>query len=493
MSHDPQERRALRFWINAALEANRRDHTPAIVPDPGDNRGPFRSARALTMTLMAMHDAFEAGQAHPAPFRPEMAPPGPVPDPVGAACSAAWHLLMALYPRQGNFLQAQLAMWKMSHAVDARSEAAGHAVAAACRAWRSKDEPYMAKAPYAPHAEFDHVEDPEDCGQGYAGVRWGDAAPFLMPADAAWLVPPPGAMAMDGLVENVPFKPGPYYMQELAEVRDFGALHSHVRSQHQLETGIFWGYDGADGIGTPPRLYMQVALAVLDQRPRSYSPREWLHALAAVAVAMGDAGIQAWRFKYSPLHMLWRPVVGVRHAQPQGEARWKPYGKPATNGMPADVGKTPDFPAYPSGHATFGAAAMEVLRNFIRDREALAFTDAEEDTIAFRFTSDELDGTHDDPVTGGKRPLRERLHASLWEAIVDNSLSRVFLGVHWRLDGISRLDADGASVSGTPGRPGELGEYGGTALGMQIGRWLARERGFAPAPAHAPAQPVPVR
>ena len=29
--------------------------------------------------------------------------------------------------------------------------------------------------------------------------------------------------------------------------------------------GIFWGYDGPPELGTPPRLYMQVVLGVLDE------------------------------------------------------------------------------------------------------------------------------------------------------------------------------------------------------------------------------------
>ncbi len=484
MSNDPQERRSLCFWINQALEANRRDHTSSIVADRGDQRGPFLSARALGLVMMAMHDAFEAGRQTPEPWKPELMPQGTPPDAAGAACAAAWTVLLMLYGRQAEFLNAQLKLWRMRHGTDAQSEAFGAAVAGAYMLWRATDPGYAMTAPCPEGECYDHAPDPLTPGQTCAGMRWGEAPAFMVPHGEVWLAPPPGAVVPEGgPLTRAGFCPGAYYMEELSEVRAFGALNSVVRQRHDLETGLFWAYDGAQGIGTPPRLYMQVALAVLEQRPKAWGSRDWLAALSAVAVAMADAGIQAWRFKYSAAHMLWRPVLGVRHVQPPGEAPWVPYGKPATNGPAADIGQTPDFPAYPSGHATFGAAAMEVLRNAVREREALPFSDDDEDRIAFTLVSDELDGMAMDPVTGMARRFAPRTYDSLWHAIVDNSESRIFLGVHWRMDGISRRLPNGASVTGSPLRPGELGEYGGTALGMSIARWIARHRGFAASPA----------
>jgi hypothetical protein len=48
---------------------------------------------------------------------------------------------------------------------------------------------------------------------------------------------------------------------------------------------------------------------------------------------------------------------------------WLSLGAPATNeelagGKPAKKNFTPPFPAYPSGHATFGAAAFQSVRRF---------------------------------------------------------------------------------------------------------------------------------
>ena len=82
---------------------------------------------------------------------------------------------------------------------------------------------------------------------------------------------------------------------------------------------------------------------------------------------------------------------------------------------------TPPFPAYPSGHAGFGGALFEVLRQFYRT-----------DDIAFTFTSDEFGG-----ITRGQdgvRPLRPRSFTSLSQAEEENGQSRIYLGIHWSFD-----------------------------------------------------------
>src|SRR5215217_3158631 len=93
-----------------------------------------------------------------------------------------------------------------------------------------------------------------------------------------------------------------------------------------------------------------------------------------VNVAMADAGILAWDQKY--IHDLWRPVVGIREHDvsmgPTGVGNndidddchvlWLPFGAPKTNELKKNF--TPPFPACPSGHATFGAAAFHMTRLF---------------------------------------------------------------------------------------------------------------------------------
>ena len=103
---------------------------------------------------------------------------------------------------------------------------------------------------------------------------------------------------------------------------------------------------------------------------------------------------------------------------------WKPFGISLANAQtntPRRV--TPPFPAYTSGHATFGAALFETARGFMPDR------------TAFTFVSDEYNGVTTDPFTPGVvRPLVPVRYRTLSEAETENGRSRVFNGVHWQFD-----------------------------------------------------------
>ena len=100
--------------------------------------------------------------------------------------------------------------------------------------------------------------------------------------------------------------------------------------------------------------------------------------------------------------------------------KWTPLGAPASNLNGPNF--TPPFPAYTSGHATFGAALFQTLRNFYRT-----------DRIAFTFVSDEFNGVTLDNH-GIVRPLVERRFSSLSQAEEENGQSRIYLGIHWAFD-----------------------------------------------------------
>jgi vanadium chloroperoxidase len=64
------------------------------------------------------------------------------------------------------------------------------------------------------------------------------------------------------------------------------------RTANQTLIGIYWGYDGAAELGTPPRLYNQIVRTVAIAQGNSVDQNARLFAL--VNAAMGDAGILAW-------------------------------------------------------------------------------------------------------------------------------------------------------------------------------------------------------
>ena len=107
---------------------------------------------------------------------------------------------------------------------------------------------------------------------------------------------------------------------------------------------------------------------------------------ALVNIAMADAGLAAWNTKYDDA--MWRPMMGIRNmattmaiprptVMPIGR-RWA--RRPAIP-RPGETNFTPPFPAYTSGHATFGAAAFQILTRFYG-----------RDDIKFTFVSDEFNG-----------------------------------------------------------------------------------------------------
>jgi hypothetical protein len=154
--------------------------------------------------------------------------------------------------------------------------------------------------------------------------------------------------------------------------------------------------------------------------------------LALVNTALADAGIAIWESKY--YYQFWRPITGIREADPgtgptgagdgnpatAGDPGFTPLGAPASNLNGPNF--TPPFPAYPSGHAGFGGALFQMLRRFYGT-----------DRIAFTFVSDELNGVTRDSA-GNVRPLLPRSFPSLSAAEEENGQSRIYLGIHWRFD-----------------------------------------------------------
>jgi hypothetical protein len=75
-----------------------------------------------------------------------------------------------------------------------------------------------------------------------------------------------------------------------------------------------------------------------------------------------------------------------------------------------------------SGHATFGGAVFQTLRNFYGT-----------DRIRFTFVSDEFNGVTKDQF-GNTRPLVPRTFETLSQAEEENGQSRIYLGIHWSFD-----------------------------------------------------------
>jgi hypothetical protein len=433
------------YWNAVALDANRESHT-----DPnGEQKGPTLSARALAIVHLAIHDAFFGITGTQSPYMPLPTFPGGDKgnNTIAAVSAAACTALSALYPSRRSRFEAALAGADIPVGDAAESGAFGRAVALAMvekLAVKATDPGAGERGYEASIGRGRHRQDPDNPGQGFYGPFYGTTVAPVAVTKIHELKPPP---ALDS----------PEYKAALAQVRRKGgasALNSTTRKPEETAIGLYWAYDGANMIGTPPRLYNQIIRRIAQKECNK--PEDNARLFALVNVAMADAGTFAWREKFR--HDLWRPVLGVREHDPstgpvadprntldeEADPFWLPLGAPRTNELNAKS-VTPNFPAYPSGHATFGAAAFQIVRRFYGSKYNLFSEDdikkgaQNPDAIAFDFVSDELNGISFDGA-GTIRTRHERHFKSLWHAIFENGLSRVYLGVHWIFDAFDAGD-----------------------------------------------------
>ena len=151
-------------------------------------------------------------------------------------------------------------------------------------------------------------------------------------------------------------------------------------TDEQKRAAKFWA--GGQGTPLPAGIWNQVTLAYLRDLKPTHPQAE--RAMALVNVAMADAGIAAWDTKYA----YWdpRPENGIRDLGI--DPNWEPY-----------LVDTPFFPSYISGHSTYSGAVAEVL--------------------TFLFP-----------------PWSKDFHDKATEA----SNSRMWGGIHWRLDSVVGLE-----------------------------------------------------
>ncbi|WP_406699902.1 chloroperoxidase [Singulisphaera sp. Ch08] len=423
MNHDRGNRDwsndAVLDWNAVLLQACANDYDPAVVSPP-DQRGPERTARAFAIVHVAIFDAVNSVDGSFTPYLAAIkAAPGAS---IDAAVAQAGHdTLIALYPHQKALFDSALAQsldgipsWQSRRGVEVGKASAANILAA-----RANDGS-MESMSYTPiRLPGYHRVDPLHPTQGYLNPMWGRVIPFTMTSSEQFLAPD---FVGENPVSRFAWLNSDEYTAAFLEVKAFGAKNSSVRTADQTEIGIFWSYDGSPRLGTPPRLYNQIARVIANQMDNSEVENARLFAL--INLAMGDAGISCWYCKYE--YQFWRPIIGIRNAASTGnpatvaDRNWEPLGAQADNGSGTNF--TPSFPSYTSGHASFGSALFQVLRRYYGT-----------DEIPFRFQSDEFNGvTQDD--TGKVRPRRTRCYFNMTQAEKENHDSRIYLGVHWRFD-----------------------------------------------------------
>ena len=436
----------IQLWHRVAIDSVALDHTPdPNIEDYSPSQGgPTRTSRALAMVQIAVFDALNSIDTEYNPYTATV--DGYENASTHAAVAyAAYTTLIDLYPQQAQRLNAVLneqinLIQSFTSAQEFQlGQALGVTVSNTIRSARDADgsdheEPNFGEGGIVADGLLTyhgHVVNGDAALPGYwtpdpntpefagdfnlsLGADWGAVEPFFLDSGDQFRVPPPPTL------DSVE------YINAYNEVAAIGgASDNTLESTSTAETRFianYWGYDGVPLIGVPPRVYNQIAAQVADAEIND--PLAFARLLALVNTGLADAAIAAWDSKY--YYNFWRPVMGIRSDDGVDatvtDAGWNPVGVSVVNTEEA-IRATPPFPAYPSGHSTFGSVTFGVLREVFNDG------------TAFTFVSDEYNGQGMDPFFPDvPRPFVPVRFQSLTEAQQQNGLSRIYNGVHWDFD-----------------------------------------------------------
>lgn len=273
---------AVLYWNAVALEANKVSHTDGSK----EQNGPTLSSRALAMIHLAIYDAFQGltGGSTYLPVVPSIGPTS-----VDAAIASAAHaVLFSLYPSQRVFFDRKYETFIPTGSSEEihNGHTYGHIIAKNILKDR-KDDILAGDEGYNPIlTECMHRVDPDNPTQGFHGPNYGENRLF--------------AVSILHELDAPPRCGGKKYSAALRQVRSkgiaselMGTLPNTIvpakRTVDETLIGIYWGYDGAKKLGTPPRLYNQIVREIAINQNNTLAQNVLL--FARVNTSMADAGI----------------------------------------------------------------------------------------------------------------------------------------------------------------------------------------------------------
>jgi len=383
------------YWNNVLLDEFRTNFGTGC---------PCPLSRAGAMTQLAVFEAVNSIARQYHPYLAFLDAPSTA-SKEAAAAAAAHGMMVSLFPATAASLDAKYAA-RLALILNSQAKtdgiAVGQAAAAACIVLRTNDGSQNVETYTFGSNPGDYIPTPP----GFSGLcnpEWKDVTPFCMSSGTQFrLTGPLGFSVMSDLLAS------PGYAAELNEVKDVGARVSGSRTDEQTRIAYFWANDVNGTYKSPGHLFYITQVVSADH---SLTLIQNSRLFALVALAMGDAGIAAWDMKYATDIDLWRPVSAIRAADTDGN----PLTDADPSWLPLNA-FSPPFPAYVSGHAMFGAAHAGVMAEFFG-------------TDNVTFTVDSEDPYYNALPTNGPRTFTKFSDAA-WE----NSISRLYLGVHFRFD-----------------------------------------------------------
>jgi PAP2 superfamily protein len=344
---------------------------------------PLLRARTATITQVAVFEAVNSIVGDYEPYDAAVkAPEGASVD--AAAIVAAHRILSKLHPQRAAQLDAardQALATIPDGTAKTDGIAVGIAAADAIFALRANDG-VDAPVSYTPGSEpGEYRPTPPDHTPAFR-PGLGQVATFVIRNGRQFRsAPPPGLRTQ-------------HYARDFDEVKQVGAAQTAQRPPDRTQVARFYEIADADSI------YYPAARQVIATRSRTVSENARLFALLSMAI--WDGAIACFETKYH--FNFWRPVTAIREAQSDGNPRTEP------DAAWTSAVFTPPFPSYPSGHASFGAAARAVLEEeFGRDGHVITLTHPAVPGIVLRY-------------------------ATFKQITDDIDDARIFGGVHYRFD-----------------------------------------------------------
>jgi hypothetical protein len=336
---------------------------------------PNEQGRSFAMVHGAIYDAVNAIAGKP--YQPYLgAPPASGTESMDAAvATAAYHVLVSLFPSQQARLQTQYDQ-ALAAIPDGPAKQGGISVgsqtAAAMIAARQNDGAFGPQTWTVGTQPGQWRPTPPTFAS--AGAWTGHVKPFLIPSASMFRTSGPPALASST------------YAKDYNEVKKIGAVNSTTRTADQTDAAKWWH----DRRLTEWEIKRQVATS------QGLNTIQAARMFAMVDMTETDAVIACYNEK--EFWNFWRPVTAIQLGDTDGNGAT--VGDP--NWMPLLV--TPPFPEYTSGHTCFTSASMTTLAFFYK-----------KDKISFSAFSPASNSTRH--FTSFSQALAEVVEARIWGGI----------------------------------------------------------------------------